>query len=195
LACKYRFAVSVKPVAALIALLLAVAGCSEASNGSLSTVQSASKASSSAAHAKAIEAKRQQQLKAFYAAQAKQQQLKAFYAAIAKKQQLDDFYAAVTRQQQEQAAAQAAAEQAASANAEWACSDHDAWPGDAACGPGSVRPPAQQALPPCPTDQGPISGNWCEHSANGPDNPGYVMLCQIPGEPKSSWPAAVDGKC
>jgi hypothetical protein len=49
--------------------------------------------------------------------------------------------------------------------------------------------------PNCPVNQGPISGNWCLHSANGPDNPGYVMQCEIPGVPKYQWPAAVNGKC
>jgi uncharacterized protein YceK len=49
--------------------------------------------------------------------------------------------------------------------------------------------------PNCPVDQGPISGNWCLHSANGPDNPGYVKQCEIPGVPKYQWPAAVNGKC
>jgi hypothetical protein len=49
--------------------------------------------------------------------------------------------------------------------------------------------------PNCPDNQGPISGNWCLHSANGPDNPGYVMQCEIPGVPKYQWPAAVNGKC
>jgi hypothetical protein len=49
--------------------------------------------------------------------------------------------------------------------------------------------------PNCPDNQGPISGNWCLHSANGPDNPGYVKQCEIPGVPKYQWPAAVNGKC
>jgi hypothetical protein len=49
--------------------------------------------------------------------------------------------------------------------------------------------------PNCPVNQGPISGNWCLHSANGPDNPGYVKQCEIPGIPKYQWPAAVNGKC
>jgi hypothetical protein len=49
--------------------------------------------------------------------------------------------------------------------------------------------------PNCPVNQGPISGNWCLHSANGPDNPGYVKQCEIPGVPKYQWPAAVNGKC
>lgn len=49
--------------------------------------------------------------------------------------------------------------------------------------------------PNCPVNQGPISGNWCLHSANGPDNPGYVQQCEVPGVPKYQWPAAVDGKC
>src|SRR4051812_39497839 len=33
----------------------------------------------------------------------------------------------------------------------------------------------------CPTNQGPISGDWCMHSANGPDNPGYVPRKQATG--------------
>ena len=49
--------------------------------------------------------------------------------------------------------------------------------------------------PNCPDNQGPISGNWCLHSAYGPDNPGYVKQCEIPGVPKYQWPAAVNGKC
>lgn len=49
--------------------------------------------------------------------------------------------------------------------------------------------------PNCPDNRGPISGNWCRHSANGPDNPGYVKQCEIPGVPKYQWPAAVNGKC
>jgi hypothetical protein len=49
--------------------------------------------------------------------------------------------------------------------------------------------------PNCPTNQGPISGNWCLHSANGPDNPGYVKQCEIPGVPKYQRPAPVNGKC
>jgi len=50
--------------------------------------------------------------------------------------------------------------------------------------------------PNCPVNQGhPISGNWCLHSANGPDNPGYVKQCEIPGVPKYQWPAAVNGRC
>jgi hypothetical protein len=38
--------------------------------------------------------------------------------------------------------------------------------------PAPSYPPAVNAM--CPTDQGPIYGTWCQHSANGPDNPGYV---------------------
>lgn len=49
--------------------------------------------------------------------------------------------------------------------------------------------------PNCPVNQGPVSGNWCRHSANGPDNPGYVKQCEIPGVPKYQWPDAVNGKC
>jgi hypothetical protein len=73
-----------------IAVLLAVAGCrGGSSKGSLSAVRvpNASASAAAAAQAKAAEARKQQQLKAFYAAVAKQQQLKAFYAAMAKKQQ------------------------------------------------------------------------------------------------------------
>jgi hypothetical protein len=58
--------------------------------------------------------------------------------------------------------------------------------------PGSYKKPNK---PNCPDNQGPISGNWCLHSANGPDNPGYVKQCEIPGVPKYQWPAAVNGKC
>jgi hypothetical protein len=57
---------------------------------------------------------------------------------------------------------------------------------------GSYKKPNK---PNCPDNQGPISGNWCLHSANGPDNPGYVKQCEIPGVPKYQWPAAVNGKC
>jgi len=57
---------------------------------------------------------------------------------------------------------------------------------------GSYKKPNK---PNCPTNQGPISGSWCLHSANGPDNPGYVKQCEIPGVPKYQWPAAVNGKC
>jgi hypothetical protein len=65
------------------------------------------------------------------------------------------------------------------------------------------RPPASsyasvtpyKSKPFCPTDQGPIAGHWCSHSANGPDNPGFVAQCPVPGLPKVYWPAAVNGKC
>ena len=59
----------------------------------------------------------------------------------------------------------------------------------------SFNEPGKPNKPMCPFDQGPISGNWCRHSANGPDNPGYVMQCEIPSVPKYLWPAAVNGKC
>lgn len=44
--------------------------------------------------------------------------------------------------------------------------------------------------PLCPTDRGPIYGDWCQHSANGSDNPGYVAQCPTPGVVKYLWRSA-----
>ena len=87
-------------------------------------------------------------------------------------------------------AAKAAAAKAAAAAQAAAQAAADA---EAAKKAASTDPSANK--PNCPVNQGPISGNWCLHSANGPDNPGYVMQCEIPGVPKYQWPAAVNGKC
>ena len=46
--------------------------------------------------------------------------------------------------------------------------------------PTVVAQPTVTAKAACPTDQGPISGNWCMHSANGPDNVGYVPYASPP---------------
>ena len=40
--------------------------------------------------------------------------------------------------------------------------------------PRSMPSHAPTTKPDCPTNRGAISGDWCSHSANGPDNPGYV---------------------
>jgi hypothetical protein len=86
--------------------------------------------------------------------------------------------------------ARVAAEQARQAKAAQAAADA----ATAAAARESVNEPGSNK-PNCPVNQGPISGDWCLHSANGPDNPGYVKQCEIPGVPKYLWPAATNGKC